>query len=594
VNAANVTDVEILCTGPLALIDTIPEDGDRQVSRAIQPILSFSADVDSASAIVPNITLASDVGETAFAIDVSGSEVTLSPDLALLPLTEYTLDITTDVTGSNGERLEEARSLEFKTRDGAWGADIAIDSASGTPADAQIGFDADGNALAIWYQEVNNGTNLWSNYYAAGTGWGTAELVEHNDVDKYAGSPRFEFDANGNALAVWTQTAGMSGGNVWSAVYEPGSGWTTPETIENDPGDVIGVVEMAGTRDGAAIAVWAQFDGVTINTWANNYVPGSGWGTPVIVDDATLQTSSPRVAVDADGNALAAWVQYDGGIHYNIWAARYVKSSGWESPVLVSTENSKIATDHRLAFDVDGNALMIFAQDEGFDRQLQAARFTPAGGWSKPELISPALEGLVEYPDIAFAADASALAVWEQPVRVGGQVLILAYSNRYVPGSGWGTAEPLNDSDAFYPKVGIDASGNALAVWHELDLGRPYADAYSVWGNRRVAGGNWSSPERIGSYGNLVGTFLPNLAIAPNGDAFAIWTRPGHAATAASYAEDIASTPRNTDSMCCASPACFLTPATTAALIAWRRNWAMAPRTNIQRRRCANLSRWAT
>jgi hypothetical protein len=34
-------------------------------------------------------------------------------------------------------------------------------------------------------------------------------------------------------------------------------------------------------------------------------------------------------------------------------------------------------------------------------------------------------------------------------------------------------------------------------------------------------------PEQVGSGGGPIGTSMPSLAIGPNGEAFAIWTRGG-------------------------------------------------------------------
>lgn len=64
-------------------------------------------------------------------------------------------------------------------------------------------------------------------------------------------------------------------------------------------------------------------------------------------------------------------------------------------------------------------------------------------------------------------------------------------------------------------------------MWFETDLARATSDGFSVWGNRFIAASGWASPARISDYGGLISTFTPNLAVAPNGDAMAIWTRAG-------------------------------------------------------------------
>jgi hypothetical protein len=524
---ADVSDIEILCTGPLELADSMPGDGDTNVSRAVTPVLRFSAELDGSTATAGTISFASDSGNVDFAIDATDGELILSPARKLLPLTEFSVEVSTDLRGAAGERLDDAIEIAFETGDGAWGADIAIDAPGGPENGAQVVYDGDGNALAVWHQEVSGSTNLWANYFAAASGWGTAELVEHNDVDFYAGSPRAVFDGDGNALVVWTQSEGNSGGNVWSSRFVPGSGWATPALIESDAGEVVGAVELAGAADGSALAVWSQYDGQTLNIIANRYDPTAGWATPEIIDALPERGDYPRVAMDASGNALAAWEQADASLQTNIRASRYTPASGWEAPVLVSTDNTRHARGPRIAQDADGNALLLFSQTSGIDAHMHAARFTPSGGWETPVRIGPEVSGTVEYGDVAFAPDGSALAVWEQPIGGGGTVVTTAYANRYTPGSGWEIPAPVSTGDAFYPKVGYDAGGHALAVWYEIEVTRAPNDAFSVWGNRFIAGQGWSSPARISDYGSLIGTYMPSLAVSPNGDAMAVWTRSG-------------------------------------------------------------------
>ena len=77
----------------------------------------------------------------------------------------------------------------------------------------QISIDANGNALAVWQQSDDTGKNIWSNRYTAGSGWGTAEVIETETHD--AETPQISVDADGNALAVWKQSDGTND-SIWS------------------------------------------------------------------------------------------------------------------------------------------------------------------------------------------------------------------------------------------------------------------------------------------------------------------------------------------------------------------------------------------
>src|SRR5690606_13295830 len=99
------------------------------------------------------------------------------------------------------------------------------------------------------------------------------------------------------------------------------------------------------------------------------------------------------------------------------------------------------------------------------------------------------------------------------------------FANRYEKDQGWGTPEPIGTSgDAFYPDIALDPTGNALAVWFELDLSVGPA-ACRVWSNRYTANEGWTSAEPISKHGDLIGTFEPKIKIDENGEALAIWSR---------------------------------------------------------------------
>ena len=83
----------------------------------------------------------------------------------------------------------------------AWGTAVLIGADNAGPADyPQIAIGANGDAMAVWQQWDGTRSNIWSNRYTAGTGWGTAALIETD-----GGGPHIAMDANGNALAVWSR-----------------------------------------------------------------------------------------------------------------------------------------------------------------------------------------------------------------------------------------------------------------------------------------------------------------------------------------------------------------------------------------------------
>jgi hypothetical protein len=88
---------------------------------------------------------------------------------------------------------------------------------------------------------------------------------------------------------------------------------------------------------------------------------------------------------------------------------------------------------------------------------------------------------------------------------------------------------------AGHPLLGIDGSGNAIAVWEESD---PTGSVWTVWASEKPAGGAWSTPQRIDGAGSggLVTEPFPSLAVSASGAAVVVFQRqyPGEAGPPAS------------------------------------------------------------
>ncbi len=89
-----------------------------------------------------------------------------------------------------------------------------------------------------------------------------------------------------------------------------------------------------------------------------------------------------------------------------------------------------------------------------------------------------------------------------------------------VAGKAWGPAVLLSSGDglrfAGYPRVAIDAAGNAMSVWQET-IASPLRGA--VWARRYAAGGTWSTAATIDNA--VGGAAQPQIAMTPGGVAVA-------------------------------------------------------------------------
>jgi hypothetical protein len=401
----------------------------------------------------------------------------------------------------------QARIAELENPPG-WGMAELIETDARSAGGPQLAVDPNGNAVAVWLQHDGTRYNIWSNRYVAGTGWGTAELIE-TDNSGDAVYPQVAVDPSGNGAAVWEQHDGTRY-NIWSNRYVAGTGWGTAELVETDNTGDAGRPQVAVDPNRNAVAVWRQSDG-TYNIWSNLYVAGTGWGTAELIETNAGHADYPQVAVDTSGNAAAVWEQHD-GTRSNIWSNRYVAGTGWGTAELIEMD-AGFASSPQVAVDPNGNAVAVWYQDDGTRYNIWSNRYVAGTGWGTAELIETDNTGDARRPQVTVDPNGNAVAVWKQD---DGTYNI--WSNRYVAGTGWGTAE-LIEMDASYaedPQVAVDTSGNAVAVWWQNDGTRD-----NIWSNRYVAGTGWGTAELIET--NAGGARWPQVAVDTSGNTVVVW-----------------------------------------------------------------------
>lgn len=344
------------------------------------------------------------------------------------------------------------------------------------------------------------------------SGWGTPvaletamEIVSQVDV---------AMDGLGNAVAVWRMPdAGV--GSIWSNRFVLGTGWGAAELLELDTGTA-SRPGIALDADGDGVAVWIQFDGIRNNLWASRYAPGVGWGTPELLEVNNNTVSDPVVAMSPGGSAVAVWRQSDGTAQ-RVWAARLDAGTGWGAPLIINAQFANVLFP-KVAMDAGGNATAVWA--EGFPvESIYANRYTAGAGWGTAQLLETGV-GTAQFPRVAMASG-EAIAVWAQSPNG----LNSLFANRFFPGTGWGTATevdvlPFNVRLNF--DVKMDGQRNAVAAWEQLDAG----SVGHLYASRFVPASGWGVPEAIESF-----TFDPEedleMAMDTEGNAMVVWRHAG-------------------------------------------------------------------
>lgn len=143
---------------------------------------------------------------------------------------------------------------------------------------------------------------------------------------------------------------------------------------------------------------------------------------------------------------------------------------------------------------------------------------TRDGQWSAPRMIQ-SVDTLGAAPDIAVDAQGNGIAIWTQlaPFVVGQPAVSRLAGNRYVAGTGWGTATIVSpdSSGVSAGEVGVDALGNATVVWVGTE-----ASQRLVMTARYSTTAGWGPELLLGV--NTV-PYPPHVAVASTGSAVAVW-----------------------------------------------------------------------
>jgi hypothetical protein len=217
--------------------------------------------------------------------------------------------------------------------------------------------------------------------------------------------------------------------------------------------------------------------------------------------------------MDASGNAIAVWAQ-DDGTRWNVWASRYVAGSSWSTPEEIDDTDGD-AQVPALAMNAAGEAVVVWRQSSGSREDVAASRYVPGSGWTSAELVENDDTGDAYNPDVAIDPDGRITAVLAYD---DGSVRSV-WANRYEPGTGWGTLTLLESSDvtAQNPTVAMDAEGNAWVAW-EQDL----SSDTDIWANRYDIDSGWQDPELL-EIQNAGRAQEPRLVAAPDGFVIAVW-----------------------------------------------------------------------
>jgi LysM repeat protein len=444
----------------------------------------------------------------------------------------------------------------IKMSEGTWGPVTLLETREESAGELASTINAAGNAAVVWVQadgaapSIYQARYLTSNYVVpAGATWQTIANALYGVNAAEAGTA-LQTAMGGGALTEGAILSGFPATLSVTTSIPPYYTVLATDTWSHIAARVYGVTDVAAiTRlqtllgnptlsTGLHLVVpttvsytesanhRAPLDWSRVNTTSTTYhpldadlltVPLDNWSTADRLELDNARASSPRVAFDVNGNGISVWAQAS-----DVIVRRYTASNGqWSAPVVLDT-NTNTAYQPRLGMDsTTGNAIVSWAQSDGAAVSMYVSSYTASSNtWTTAQLLETSNLAVSTSEENSFAAKRGdhAAVTWLQSNGTVNDV----YISRLVAGT-W-TAPVVLDTGTFeglHPEVAIDSNGNATAVWRQKE---------SSVGEFRIMSRRWNNTTL--AYGAVValdgeGDRQPRIRFDAAGNGIALWRGGG-------------------------------------------------------------------
>jgi PKD domain-containing protein len=410
--------------------------------------------------------------------------------------------------------------LPMRAEAAAWDPPVDLSPPRVFAEAPQVAVDDSGDAIAVWIA-TRGGTDVVqaSVRPAASGAWQPA--VDISPAGRVNGPPHLAVDSVGDAVALWQQLS--SGEYVARASVRVASSgvWQMPVDLSKPAGSY-GGLDVAVNAAGDAVAVWSRQseagNGTDLIVQASVRPAATGtWGPPADLSLPGGMSAEPRVAIDAAGNILAVWSRRGTAGNALVQSAvRHGLANGWASAINVSKDGQDAGTP-RVALDASGNAVATWTRFNGSNWIVQASR-RPASldAWTAAvDLSQPGHDA--DQTRLAVDARGDVVVGWKR--SDGTNTIAQAAVGSTGPGP-WGPPIDVSapGANADTPVVAIGTGGDAFAVW-QRSLGAKWVVQASV---RAASSGVWQPPLDLTAPAD---EFEPQVAVDPGVNAVAVWSR---------------------------------------------------------------------
>lgn len=259
----------------------------------------------------------------------------------------------------------------------------------------QVGYDAGGNGIAVWTDDEK----VFSSEYHAGLGWSIPIMREDGSA------PVLAMNESGKAILVWQKRTGTlprAGFTIYmytpyASAYTAESGWSVPVVL--DTFEFAHQPAVFINESGEGVAVWGRFQQSYEVMTARLTADGSWTPAEVLIGGIGNHYCSLG-AVDRSGNALLLCKLSLSTS--SLKAYHYLVGSGWQTPI-----DLEDGSPWQMKMDQSGNALVTLVGDSSIKMQ----RYDRIRGWQPIETLDVPREGFM-YPWLAMNSGGEPIVFW--------------------------------------------------------------------------------------------------------------------------------------------------------------------------------------
>jgi hypothetical protein len=284
-----------------------------------------------------------------------------------------------------------------------------------------------GKMAIVWQEDTGSTTDVLVSRYVTSpmqSTWVDAERLETGS--EAARTPSVVMAPDGQIMAAWEQRTSVTASDMVARPYLPSTGWNTGVALDHLAGVVTFPAITMNASGSHAMAIWSQTGTNGDYIRADRYVEGTGWEDSKALGDLSLGNAWwPQVALNAAGDrAMAVWCQdSDGDGTPDVYACEFTAAGGWGVPTVLGATSVGSASLPRIAMDTQGNAraawlLVMDAANSPSDVRTRSYKIGTGRGTLEHMESSSGIIALNRGPNrwlqLAMDPNGNAILVWQQ------------------------------------------------------------------------------------------------------------------------------------------------------------------------------------